>query len=559
MKHLTTVLTACLPALLGLAGCAAPRSEAAFYEGFGNYTRRISTASPEAQRWFDQGMQLLYGYNHDEAIRSFERAAELDPACAIAHWGIAYANGFHINNTEMTPEQSRAAFEAAQAALAALAAPGDGATPAERALVEAVAERYAWPEPEDRGHLDLAYADAMGAAWRAHPEDADIGALYAESLMDLQPWDLWTKDGQPKGRTEEIVEALETTLRMRPDHPGANHFYIHTVEASPDPARAVAAADRLVDLVPGAGHLVHMPSHIYTRVGRYADAADANARAIAVDEAYFALAPEPDFYSLYYIHNVHFLAYAAMMEGRYAAAMSAARKLEADVPADFLRAYVAFADGLMATPLHVMIRFGRWDKILTEPEPPGFRLLSRAQWHYARGVAYSALGRTDQARGELAAFEALAAEVPEDWKVGNNASGDVLSLCRGMLRGELLFREGKRDEAFALLRDAAREEDALVYDEPPGWMQPVRHALGALLMSCERYAEAEEVYAEDLDRNAENGWSLLGMELSLRAQGAPEDAAAYAARRAAAWRRADVQPASSCYCEPGAQAVAGVR
>ena len=304
--------------------------------------------------------------------------------------------------------------------------------------------------------------------------------------------------------------------------------------------------------MPGAGHLVHMPAHVYTRVGRYGDAADANERAIAADEAYFAIAPEPAFYRIYYVHNVHFLAYAAMMEGRYETAIAAARKMERDVPEQFIRDYTSFADGLMPTTFHVLIRFGRWDDIIAEPDYPEYRVLSRAMRHYARGVAFSATGRTEEARVELEAFDALAAQVPDDWYVGVNVASDVLPLARQMLVGELTFREGQLDEAFAALREGAAMEDALVYDEPPGWMQPVRHALGALLMADGRAAEAEQVYREDLVKNPENGWSLLGLELALRAQGNVEAAEPVAERLATAWARADVRPTSSCYCEPGA-------
>lgn len=531
--------------LLLLCSCASSGS-GRLYDGFEGYERPVTTSSPSAQAQFDQGIQLLYGYNHDEAIRSFTEAARRDPDCTMAWWGIAYANGLHINNTEMSEHQSRAAYDAAQEALRHL----DTAAPVEAALARAVAERYAWPVPEDRTHLDQAYADAMERVWTEFPNDADVGTLFAESLMTLQPWDLWTHDGEPKGRALEIVAVLERVLELDPHHPGANHFYIHTVEASNDPDRAVAAADRLVDLVPGSGHLVHMPSHIYTRVGRYADAADANERAIAADRAYFAKAPAPDFYSIYYVHNVHFLAYAAMMEGRYEKAMEAARRLEREVPPDFLRNYVQFADGLMATPLHVMVRFGKWEEILEEPQAPEFRLLSRAQRHYARTVALAALGRPEEARREMARFETVAVTVPEDWVVGNNASADVLDLARCMMKGEILFREGRHDEAFAELAEGARLEDALVYDEPPGWMQPVRHAWGALLMAANRPAEAERVYREDLVKNRDNGWSLLGLEQALRAQGKTGEVPRLTSAREAAWSRADVRPTSSCYCEP---------
>jgi len=318
--------------LLGTAVAASGRAEepaaGKFYPGFDGYTRQVTTDSPPAQRWFNQGIQLLYGYNHDEAIRSFEKAAEIDPSCAMAWWGSAYARGLHINNPEMSEEQSKLAYAAAVKAVAAL----DDESPVEKALVFAVRQRYALPVPEDRSHLDKKYADAMENVWHRFPDDGDVGALYAESLMNLQPWDLWTGEGKPKGRTLEILAVLERTLAKHPKHPGANHFYIHAIEASPWPELGIPAAERLKNLVPGSGHLVHMPSHIFIRVGRYAEAADANTRAIAADEKYFSKAPTPEFYSLYFLHNIHFLAYAAMMEGRYQTAIDAARKIEKSIP-----------------------------------------------------------------------------------------------------------------------------------------------------------------------------------------------------------------------------------
>ena len=542
-------LIAALIAAASLFGCHSSdgvRPIGKRYAGFDGYERPVTTASTAAQEWFDQGIQLLYGYNHDEAIRSFEQAANVDPKCAMAWWGIAYANGLHINNPEMTEEQSRTAYEAAQRALEEL----DDESPAEQALVRAVAERYAWPIPEDRSPLDQAYADAMQEAWVSHANDADVGTLFAESLMNLQPWDLWTHEGEPKGRTLEIVATLERVLDTAPLHPGANHFYIHTVEASRSPERAVAAADRLVDLVPGSGHLVHMPSHVYVRVGRYADAADANERAIAADKAYFKDAPPPRFYSLYFLHNVHFLAYAAMMEGRPSKALEAAAQIEAEVPEPFLKEFVQFADGLMSTKLHVMIRFGLWNEILAVPPPPEWRFLSRAMRHYARGVAASALGHTKQAAAEIEAFDNVAELVPEDWTIGNNPSHSVLPIARSMLIGELRFREGQAEAAIASLKDAVAREDELVYDEPPGWMQPVRHALGAILMDSGRPEEAEAVYREDLRRNPNNGWALLGLEQALLALAKPQPAAEIATLRSQTWRRAEVAPTSSCYCAP---------
>lgn len=478
------------------------------YEGFDGYSRKVTTDSAEAQKWFNQGIQLLYGYNHDEAIRSFEKAAEIDPSCAMAWWGSAYARGLHINNPEMGEEQSRLAYEAAQKALNAL----DDETPVEQALVHAVSKRYAMPVPEDRSSLDQAYADAMEQAWHQFPEDADVGALFAESLMTLQPWDLWTDRGEPKGRIFEILAALEKTMSHTPMHPGANHFYIHAIEASPWPEQGTDAAERLKGLVPGSGHLVHMPSHIFIRTGRYADAADANSRAIA-----------------------------------------AARKLEQQIPPEFLKNYVTIADGFMPTSLHVMIRFGKWEDILAEPEPEEWRLFSRAERHFARSVAYASLNETEKAREELALLDEISAEITDDWKMGNNPASDVLAIAHLMAEGEIFFFDGEPELAFDSLRQAVALEEKLSYDEPPGWMQPVRHALGALLLADGRPAEAEAVYRADLKRHPHNAWSLLGLQQSLRNQRRLDEAEEMDEEVKAAWARADVKPIASCLCHPDAR------
>lgn len=517
------------------------------YAGFGGYHREVSTDSADAQQWFDQGLQLLYGFNHDEAIRSFQHAAKIDPDLAMAHWGEAYALGLHINNPQMGQEQSEKAYAAAQQAMAKI----DNASPVEAALIRAVAQRYAMPVPEDRRHLDEAYAAQMERVWEQYPNDADVGALFAESLMNLQPWDLWTKQGEPKGRTLDVVATLERVLEINPDHPGANHFYIHTVEASNEPERGVASADRLRTLVPGSGHLVHMPAHIYARVGRWAEASDANVAAMKADRAYFAKAPAPDFYAIYFIHNIHFLAWSAMMEGRYEAAMAAARELERDIPQSFLKEWTFIADGFMPVTYHAMIRFGKWEDILDEKKPEDYRRLSISLWHYARGIALANTGRVSEAREELEAFETAAATVPEDWVVGNSAASDVLAVARHMLKGEIAFKAGNPDEAFALLRRGVELEEQLNYDEPPDWMQPVRHALGALLMAEGRHEEAKAVYLEDLEKYPENGWALLGLSKAMEAAG--QDTTAVDARRARVWVRADVAPVASCYCHPEAE------
>ncbi len=519
------------------------------YQGFGDYSRTISTQSQEAQKWFNQGIQLLYGFNHDEAIRSFHQAAQVDPTAAMPWWGIAYAHGININDPAMTDERSRAAREAADQALARLSQ----ATPVEIALIKAVSDRYQYPAPDDRKPLDQAYADSMGTAHKAFPNDPDLATLYADALMNLQPWDYWDNEGNPQGRIQEIVNVLEGAIAMYPNHPGANHFYIHAVEASQNPDRAIAAADRLQSLVPGSGHLVHMPSHIYVRVGRYNDAVDSNAQAVSADRTYFAVAPKPFMYSIYYAHNLHFLAYAAMMSGRYDDALEAARNLEREMPEDALRELAGIMDGIMPTTFHVMIRFGKWEEILQEPEYPDYRFVSIAVRRYARSIACSALGKTEQARVEMAAFEKAVAAIPEDWYIFNNRVDQVLPIARAMIEGELLFREGKFERAFSTLRKGIEAEDALVYDEPPGWMLPVRHALGALLMSQGHYAEAETLYREDLKRNRDNGWGLIGLRNALNAQKKNSfETMGISDQLAEVWANADTPPIASCLCEPKA-------
>ena len=514
------------------------------YPDLGGYRRSVTTASPEARQYFDQGLNLYYGFNHTAAIRSFEHAIRLDPSFAVAYWGLALAWGPHINNPAMDEATSRAAHGAVQRAVELQG----NAAAVERALIAALARRYAWPAPADRRELDVAYADAMREVWRSHPEDVDVGALFAEALMDLRPWDLWAPDGTARPETPEVIGTLEAVLEREPNHPGANHFYIHACEASPDPGRATGAADRLGGLVPAAGHLVHMPSHIYIRVGRYADASEANRRAIAADLLYVAGAGRKGFYNLYRAHNYHFLAYSAMFEGRKAVAMQAARDMTREIPIEAVREMPDLLDGFLAVPVHVMIRFGLWDDLLAEPKPPADLEVTTSFWHYGRTVALAALGRIDEAARSLADLEAAYAAVPESAYIGNNTARVVLELALPMARGELEYRRGKVDRAFELLREAVRRDDELKYDEPWGWMQPVRHALGALLLEQGRVAEAAAVYREDLRLHPDNGWALLGLAECLRKEDAAVEAAAVERRLAAAWANADVRPKVSCYC-----------
>jgi tetratricopeptide (TPR) repeat protein len=526
---------------------ASPSSEPSLFGNLGRHYRFVSTKSVHAQRWFDQGLVLAFAFNHDEAIRSFRRCADLDPDCAMAWWGVALCNGPHINNPSMDPEHSAAAWQALQRARARAA----GASPVERALIDALGKRYAEKPPEDRAPLDQAYAEAMRGVWKENQKDADVGALCAEALMDLHPWDLWNGDGTPKAHTPEIVELLEKVLSMAPMHPLANHLYIHAVESSPHPEKALASADRLQTLVPGAGHLVHMPAHIYARCGRWTEAATANERAIEVDRAYRARSPRQGFYHVYMSHNHQFLAWGSMMEGRSATAIAEARKMVAEIPAEMAEPMAPFIDGLVALPYGALMRFGRWDEILSEPEPPAYLPVTRALRHFARGTALASTGKLDEAEAERKAIDGIAAGVKDGTTVGNSQAKDILSIASHTLAGEIAAQKNEYDAAVAELLQAVKIEDGNRYDEPPDWPQPVRHSLGAVLLRAGKPAEAERVYREDLVRWPENGWSLWGLAAALAKQGKTKDADAARARFEKAWARADVKIDSTCLCLPG--------
>ncbi len=517
------------------------------FPGLGSYRRKVTTRSPLAQRYFDQGLNFLFAFNHDQAIRSFEQAAREDPDCAMAYWGVAVANGPHINFPMVPPERAKAAW----AALGRARALAGSGTPAEKALIHALAQRYADPQPEDRRPLDEAYAAAMRQVWQEFPRDAEAGVLFAEALMDLRPWDLWTADGKPQPETPEILETLEAVLKRSPDHPLGLHLYIHAVEASREPGRAEAAADRLRLLTPGLGHLVHMPSHIDVLLGHWQKAIDANARAIEADRRYRAIEPRQGFYRLYMAHNRHMLAFAAMQQGESRKARESIREMLAEMPADWKEQNAAIADGFHAMPFELAVRFGRWEELLAEPEPPAYFPIARALRHAARGVAFAALGRVPEARASQQAFREAVARTPKEAGFGNNTAAGLFAVAEPMVEGEILFREGKREEGLAKLREAVRNEDQLRYDEPPDWIQPVRHALGASLMAAGQPAEAEQVYRADLRRWPENGWSLYGLADSLEAQGKREEAAGVRKRFARVWRNADVKLTSSCFCQPG--------
>jgi tetratricopeptide (TPR) repeat protein len=535
-------------ALIWLAGVAAAAEPAVpLFEGLGTTGRKVTTSSADAQRYFDQGLCFLFAFNHDEAIRSFHRAAELDPDCPLAWWGIALAHGPHINFPMLPPERNKLALEALAKAQK-LAGKG---TPSEQALIAALANRYAESPPEDRKPLDEAYAAAMRKVWQKYPDDADIGCLFAESLMDLRPWDLWLPAGKPQPGTEEVVATLERVLAQSPRHPLAIHLYIHAVEASSEPERAIAPADRLRDLQPGLGHLVHMPSHIDVRVGSWKKAILANAKAIEADARYRAQSPQQNFYRMYMAHNHHMLAHAAIMRGQSELAKRSIDNMIREMPAEWIKENAAMADGFTAMPLEVLVRFGRWKEVLAAPEPPEHLPFSRAMRHCARGVAYAALADVEQAGLEQSQFLLARAKVPAEARVGNNAASDVLAVGEMLLAGEILVRGGKIDEGLRALQVAAEREDRLRYSEPPDWIHPVRHALGATLLTAGRAEEAEQVYRADLQRLPNNGWSLYGLAQSLRLQKKEHEAKQLDLKFLDAWSEADVKIKSSCFCQPG--------
>lgn len=554
MRHATSTcilraIAAGLVSIVAFGGCAqAPtppaQEEAILFDGMGPHRMPVTTSSREAQAFFDQGLTWAYAFNHDEAIRSFQAAADLDPGCAMAWWGIALCHGPHINNPVVPPERRAAAWEALEKARSVAA----GATPVERALIRALGARYTEDVEADRAPFDRAYADAMVAVRKLHPNDSDVAALTAEALMDLQPWDLWTKDGQPKGRAEEIVATIEDALRLDPDHPLAIHLYIHAVEASPHPERAVEPANRLRTLVPAAGHLVHMPAHIDVRVGRWDLASAANVSAVAADAAYRARRPNQGFYRVYMAHNHHFLAYASMMEGRYEVALAAAREMMSSIPPEFIKDQGPLVDPVAAIELQVLTRFGKWDELLATAQPASSLPITRAMWRFARGSALAAKGDVAGAEKELQELRAATGRVPEGAMMSINPAADVLAIADLVLDGEIAFRKGEIDRAVSLLRQGATREDALTYMEPPEWIQPVRHALGAVLVVSGRGSEAVDVYREDLQHWPENGWSLLGLESALRAAGHEAEAELVLARFRRAWARADTAIDVSCLC-----------
>src|SRR5215475_1078134 len=537
-------------AVLAVVFCTSGNATEPLYEGLGNYSRKITTEDAKAQRYFDQGLALLHGFNHRGAIRSFQEAARLDPQCAMAYWGAALAAGPHINYALVPPPMAELAWN--ELSLAKQNA--SNASEVERALIDALSKRYAYPQPEDRAPLDQAYADAMREVWKKYPKDVDVGALFAEAMMDLRPWNQWTVEGQPNPGTEEIIATLDAVLKLNPRHPFANHLYIHAVEASPHPERADAAANRLRELQPGLPHNVHMPSHIDIRRGRWHEAIATNAKAVQADKRYRKVTGNRPvgLFPMYAAHNQHMLAYAALMTGQNKLAMRYVREMMKDLPAEFVKENAVLVEAFGAVPMEVMMRFGKWDDILAEPENyPDYMPFTRALHHGARALVFTDKGTTESARKEQAIFRERAQHVPKETAVSNNTAESIIVLANHMIEGELLIADGKLDQGLDELRAALTLEDALKYDEPPSWMIPLRHTIGANLMAAGRFAEAEQIYRDDLKRLPENGWSLFGLSQALAAQqksGAELEATR--ARFDKVWSKADVKITSSCLCRP---------
>ena len=523
-------------------GGQADKPGAPVFKGLGRHHHPISSRNARTRLYFDQGINLLFGFNHAEAIRSFREAARLDRRCAICWWGVAFALGPNINMS-MQNDAGTPAWQA----LAKARALERFASPEERGWIEALAARYSSDPKADRKALDEAFAQAMGRLWRAWPSDLDAGVFYAEAMMDTQPWDYWGLDGvTPKGHATEIVGALESIIRRSPEHPGALHLYIHAVEATTTPERAEAAADRLATLMPGAGHVVHMPSHIYYRVGRYEDAVRANERAAKVDEDYFAACKAQGFYPVgYYGHNIHFLWTSSEMQGRYAASIAAARRLVKAVDAVNQARSNPQVELYVFTPMATLVRFGKWNEVLAEPAPAADLKLDTAVWLYARGFA---LADTGDLAGARQARDALAAAAKADFSKLEAAAipaGGMAKLALTLLDGEIARRSGDLGAAVVSFGYAVGLEHDLGYTEPPYWHQPSAHLLGAALLQANRPVEAEAAYRESLTSYREDGWALNGLAHALDAQGKTAEADTVRAEFAKAWRFADVKLESS--------------
>jgi tetratricopeptide (TPR) repeat protein len=533
-----------MPFIIAIAVCAAmlaasparAQSSAAgavLLPGMGDYSHPIQTTSPEAQRFFDQGLALLYNFNHGEAERSFLKAAELDPKAPMPWWGVGVALGLNYNRdvTKLEGERMLRAYDAAQKALAL----SRGGNAIEAALADALATRYSRDPAHDPEALNATYREAMRQVYATYPDDPEVATMYADAVMNLRPWQLWKADGTPETDTPELVKVLEGILRRHPQHPGANHYYIHAVEASPTPDRAMASATRLETLVPGAGHLVHMPTHIYIHTGQIDRVAELNARAARADERYIELAKPEGVYQMYYNHNVHFVVVGSILIGRYEDAAVAATQMTTIVEPHLahIGPQMEWAVGL---GLLTDIRFHKWDRILAAPRPGADRPLTRAFDHYARALAYHSTGKSAEAAKEAAQFVVARKALAAETVIGMfNPAGTVLEMTSDLLAGQLA---SNADEAIAHLEKAVAAQDAFRYDEPEPWPWSVRETLGAVLIKAGRYSQAEKVFRVDLEKNPGSGRALFGLLTSLEAQQKAAEAALIRREFERAWAKA---------------------
>ncbi|HEY7089943.1 MAG TPA: hypothetical protein VH518_17735 [Tepidisphaeraceae bacterium] len=503
-------------------------------DGLGDHHHPVSTSNAEAQKFFDQGLTLLFAFNHDEAMRSFMRAAELDPKLAMAHWGIAMATGPNYN-LDVDPPREKAAHEEIQKAIEL----SKDAPQAEQDYIKALATRYSNDPNADLKKLGVDYSKAMGQLSERYPDDLDAAVFHAESLMILNPWRLWKRDGTPNVDTLQIVQILESVLKRNPDHMGANHLYIHTVEASPHPEWGLEAAGRLPALAPAAGHLVHMPAHIYSRTGDHDASAGSNASAATADEAYLKSRNDGGIYPMmYYSHNLHFLAFSNSMEGRFADSKSAAERLVANVE-PHLR-HMPMLEGFAITPTIVLVRFGKWDDIMKLADPGKDLPVCQHVWHFARGVALARTGKPDDAERERAAMNEIAKSLPPDAMFGMlNTASSIVDLSDTYLSAQIALARKDPKSAIALLTKAGKQEENLIYDEPPVWWLPVRESLGATLLKYNKPADAENVFRAELEWSPRSGRALAGLMQSLKAQNKSYDAAAVEQQLKASWKNAD--------------------
>jgi tetratricopeptide (TPR) repeat protein len=501
--------------------------------GLGRLHHPVSTKNPEAQKFFEQGLLLLYAFNHAESIRSFQRAAELDPDLAMAQWGIALALGPNINS-DVDPAREKAAFEAVQKALT-IKAPLP-----ERAYIEALAKRYSIDPNADLRKLSIDYHGAMRQLVKSYPDDLDAATLYAESGMDLRPWKLWSRDGTPAEGTEELISVLESVLRRNPEHVGANHYYIHVVEASRHPEWAIPSADRLTRTVKTAGHLVHMPSHIYMRVGDYELAASSNKDAAKVDREYIEANNIKGMYAAgYYSHNLHFLAVANSMQGRFLEALTASDQLSDNVKPYLVD--IPSLESFLPTSTLVLVRFRKWDELLKTPQPSQQLLLTSGIWHWSRAMAYAAKGQKQAAQSERELFRGIAVKLPKDTEWGLNHAVDIFAVASKVLDAKLDVANGDTGKAITELTEAVALEDAFAYDEPPAWFLPARESLGGVLLRAGKFEEAEQVFRADLERNSRNPRSLFGLVESLKAQNKNDSVQMVQSEFDQAWKNADVK------------------